>query len=150
MPPARGWGDKMSTITPPGNLTPPLCEKIQKKMLTACQKVVAEYGLVVEDGGLKDVNLYCGFVPGLRVAIPEPDGSVFQPEKAKFEVLAQNYGLEPGDFGRKFSTGQGQFQITGLDTRRPKYPVSAERIPDRQGFKFTAENVAVLLKAGSK
>ena len=29
----------------------------------------------------------------------------------------------------------------------PRYPISAERIPDRRGFKFTAENVAMLLQA---
>ncbi len=137
-------------IKPPRNLTPPLCNKIQKRMLNACQQVAAEYGLAVEDGGLKDVNLHYGFELSLRVAIPGPDGSVFQPEKAMFEVLAESYGLKPRDFGRKFSTGREQFEITGLDTRRPKYPVSVERIPDRQGFKFTAENVAVLLKAGAK
>jgi len=42
------------------------------------------------------------------------------------------------------------FRITGIDPRRPKYPFSAECLPDRQGFMFTAEQVAVLLRAGMK
>jgi hypothetical protein len=33
---------------------------------------------------------------------------------------------------------------------RPKYPVSAERIPDGQGFKFTSDQVALLLKKGMR
>lgn len=39
---------------------------------------------------------------------------------------------------------------TGIDPRRPKYPISVERILDHRGFKFTADNVAMLLKAQVK
>jgi hypothetical protein len=31
-----------------------------------------------------------------------------------------------------------------------KYPINAERLPDRRGFKFTAENVAMCLKAAGE
>jgi len=34
----------------------------------------------------------------------------------------------------------------GIDPRRPKYTIPAERIPDGQGFKFTADQVALLLQ----
>lgn len=139
----------MNAIKPPRNLTPELCDALQKKMLKACQKVATKYGLVVEDGGLKKVNLRHGFELGLRVAIPLPDGSVFEPEKIIFEMFAENYGLAPEDFGREFNTGRERFKITGIDTRRPKYPISVERVPDRQSFKFTPENVSILLKANS-
>ena len=64
-----------------------------------------------------------------------------------FAYLAEQYGLAASDFGREFTTGSERFRITGIDPRRPKYPISAERIPDRRGFMFTAENVAMLLKA---
>ena len=38
----------------------------------------------------------------------------------------------------------------GIDPRRPKYPISAERVPDGQGFKFTADQVALLLQKGTR
>ncbi|WP_415183179.1 hypothetical protein [Phaeovulum sp.] len=84
---------------------------------------------------------------GVKVGIPLADGTVFDPEKAKFELLANNYGLSPDDFGREFSTGRETFRMVGIETRRPKYPINVERQPDRQGFKFTAENVVMCLKA---
>jgi hypothetical protein len=36
------------------------------------------------------------------------------------------------------------------DPRRPKYSVSAERIPDGQGFKFTSNQVAQSLQKGMR
>ena len=132
------------------NLTPELCKKFQKEMLDACQKVADTYGLTVVDGGLRDMNLRTGFEFGVRVGIPLSDGSIFEPEKAMFEILAENYGLKPEDFGREFSTGSETFRIVGIETRRPKYPINAERLPDRRGFKFTAENVAMCLKAAGE
>lgn len=58
--------------------------------------------------------------------------------------------MSAADYGRQFSTGRELFKITGIDPRRPKYPVSAERIPDGQGFKFTSDQVALLLQKGMR
>lgn len=129
------------------NLTPELCQKLQKEMLAACQKVADAYGLSVVDGGLQDMNLRAGFGFGVRVGIPLSDGTIFEPDKAMFELMAESYGLTPDDFGREFSTGNETFRITGIEPRRPKYPIKAERVADRQGFKFSPENVAMFLKA---
>ncbi|MCP4779746.1 MAG: hypothetical protein GY877_03095, partial [Hyphomicrobium sp.] len=63
------------------------------------------------------------------------------------EIFAESYGLAPQDYGAEFSNGRERFRITGIDPKRPKYPISVERLPDRQNFKFTAENVTLLLKA---
>ena len=67
-----------------------------------------------------------------------------------FEVLAPEYGLRPEDFGREFSSRGERFRINGIDPRRPRYPVSAVRIPDGKAYKFTAENVAALLQLSMK
>lgn len=129
------------------NLTPKLCQRLQKEMLAACQKVADDYDLSVVDGGLQDINLRVGFEFGVRVGISLPDGSIFEPDKAMFEVMAESYGLDADDFDHKFSTGNETFRITGIEPRRPKYPIKAERLGDRQGFKFSAQNVAMFLKA---
>ncbi|HHS94437.1 MAG TPA: hypothetical protein ENK63_03760, partial [Rhodobacterales bacterium] len=59
-------------------------------------------------------------------------------------------GLSPDDFGREFSTGREKFRFAGTDPRRPKYPISATRFSDGKSYKFTAENVALLLRAAMK
>jgi len=96
------------------------------------------------------MDLRWNFEFGVRVSIPLPDGSTLDPERILFEALAEEFGLSPDDFGREFSTGQERFRVAGIDPRRPKYPISATRIPDGKGYKFTAENVALLLKAAMR
>ncbi|MDP2740543.1 MAG: hypothetical protein Q8O82_17975 [Pseudorhodobacter sp.] len=140
----------MSNAKPPRNLTPVLCQKVQREMLKVCQDVAARHGLVVEAQDITGVDLRWVFDATFRVSIPLPDGTALDPERLRFEALAEAFGLSPSDYGRQFNTGREQFRITGIDPRRPKYPVSAERIPDRQGFKFTSDQVALLLQKGMR
>jgi len=134
---------------PPRNLTPPLCKQLARDLLVACRKVAESHGLSVEGGDLSDIDLRHGFDIHFRVGIPMPDGSLFSHDKALFEVLAPSFGLEPSDFGRTFRTGGEMFRITAINPNRPKYPISAERLADGRGFKFTAENVAAYLNTPS-
>lgn len=140
----------MTKVAPPRNLTPGLCKMVEAEMLRACAKVAAKHGLVAEGLGLQAMDLRWNFELGVRVSIPLPDGSTLDPERVLFEALAEEYGLSPDDFGREFSTGREWFRVAGIDPRRPKYPISATRIPDGKGYKFTAENVAMLLQAAMK
>jgi len=132
---------------PPLNLTPPLCTHVQTEMLAACRKVAEAHGLVVEDGGVQEMDLRFAFSFNVRVGIPEADGSLFEPGKALFGVMAESYGLSPGDLGRTFTMRGETFRITGLNPNRPKYPIDVERLPDRRTYKFPADIVAVHLKA---
>lgn len=140
----------MPSTKPPRNLTPVLCQRLQAEMLKACETVAARHGLVVEPRDITGVDLRWGFDATFRISIPLPDGTALDPERLRFEALAEAFGLSPADYGRQFSTGREHFRITGIDPRRPKYPVSAERIPDGQGFKFTAQQVALLLQKGMR
>jgi hypothetical protein len=135
---------------PPRNLTPALCQSLQREMLRACQDVAARHGLVVEGKEVSGVDLRWGFDVAFRVSIPLPDGTTLDPDRLRFEAFAEAFGLTAADYGRQFSTGRETFRITGIDPRRPKYPISAERIPDGQGFKFTADQVALLLQTGMR
>lgn len=135
----------MPNTIPSCNLTPALCQQLQLEMLKACQDVAARHGLVVEARNISGVDLRMGFEATFRASIPVSDGTALDPERRRFDALAEPFGLSPADYGRRFETGCEQFRITGIDPRRPKYPVSAERIPDGQGFKFTADQVALLL-----
>jgi len=140
----------MPNTKPPRNLSPVLCQQVQREMLEACRGVVARYGLVVEAQDISGVDLRWGFDAAFRVSIPLPDGTALNPDRLHFEALSEAFGLSPEDYGRQFSTGRELFKITGIDPRRPKYPISAERIPDGQGFKFTSDQVALLLQKGMR
>jgi len=140
----------MPEVAPPRNLTPGLCKAIEAEMLRACAEVAARHGLMVEGLGVQAMDLRWNFEFGVRASIPLPDGSTLDPERLLFEALAEEYGLSPDDFGREFSTGQEWFRVAGINPRRPKYPISAKRLVDGKGFKFTAANVAMLLKVAMK
>lgn len=140
----------MTEVAPLRNLTPGLCKQIETEMLQACTEVAARYGLVAERTGLQAIDLMWNLQFGVRVSIPLPDGSSLDPERILFEALAEEYGLSPNEFGRGFSTKRERFLVTGIDPRRPKYPISATRVPNGKDHKFTAENGALLLQAAMK
>lgn len=134
-------------VLPPRNLTPPLCERLKRELLEACKKVAATHGLVVEGGDLSDIDLRHGFAIDFSVGIPMADGSLYSAEKAMFEVFAEHFGLEASDYGCIFRTRDEAFRITAINPNRPKYPISAERVADGQGFKFPAKEVSLYLSA---
>ena len=140
----------MPNAKPPRNQTPALCQRQSHEMLKACQDVAARHGLVVEAKEIAGADLRWGFDLACRVSIPLPDGTALDPERLRFEALAEAFGLSAADYGRQFSTGRETFRLVGIDPRRPKYPISAERIPDGQGFKFTADQVSLLLQKGMR
>ena len=130
---------------PPRNLTPALCERLRRDLLAACRQVAETHGLAVEGGDLSDIDLRHGFDIGFRIGIPTTDGSLFSHEKVLFEALAGSFGLEPSDYGRSFRTGGETYRITAINPNRPKYPISAERVADGRGYKFSGEDVAMYL-----
>ena len=132
-------------MPPPRNLTPALCDRLRRDLLAACQTVAETHGLTVEGGDLSDIDLRHGFEVGFRVGIPMADGSLYSIERALFETLAEHFGLKPSDYGRTFKSNGQAFRITSLNPNRPKYPISAERVADGRGFKFTVENVVLRL-----
>ncbi len=135
-----------STVSPPRNLTPELCDRLRRDMMKACLAVAETHGLTVEGGELSDIDLRHSFNIGFRVGIPMEDGAIYSPDKAMFEVLAPHFGLEPSDYRRTFKTGGDLHRIVGINPNRPKYPVSTERVSDGRGFKMPAENVALYLQ----
>lgn len=146
----KGSTYDMPDTTPPRNLTPGLRQRIEAEMLEACAAVAARHGLTAEGLGIKSMNLRWNFEFGVRVSIPLADGTTLQPERLLFEVMAPEYGLQPQDFGREFWSGGHRFRIAGIEPRRPKYPVSATRLPDGARYKFPAEKVVTLLQFSMK
>ncbi len=138
---------KAVKVNSPRNLTPALCDRLRLDLLNACRKVAETHGLTVEGGELSDIDLRHGFDIEFSVGIPMDDGSLYSVDRALFEVLAEPFGLKPSDYGRIFRTGGETFRITAINPNRPKYPISAERLADGRGYKFTVENIEMYLKA---
>lgn len=135
-------------MTPPlRNLTPALCEQIRVQIRDACAKIAEQHGLIADEAAILNVNLRSGFELRLQVGIPLSDGTLYSPERALFEVFAQDFGLEPTDYHRIFIMNGETYRITGINPNRPRYPISTQRIPDGRGFKFTPTDVAIGLAA---
>lgn len=139
-----------SKAPPPRNLTPELCDRLRKDMMKACLNVAETYGLTVEGGDLSDIDLRHSFGISFRVGIPMSGGAIYSPDKAMFEVLAPNFGLEPSDYGRTFKMRGELFRIVAINPNRPKYPISAERVADGRGFKMPVENVVMYLQSSGE
>ena len=71
------------------------------------------------------------------------DGTTGEP--ADFARNAMMLGLPADCFDKTFVSQGGIYRITGLVLRRRRYPVSAERVGDGKGFKFSETTIKRLL-----
>lgn len=69
------------------------------------------------------------------------NGEVQSRAVTDFKRLCSRYGLEADDLGTTFISNGVEFEITGLNTRAPKYPIKATRVFDGKGYKFTEAQV---------
>lgn len=115
--------------------------------IEAALKPIAEkHGLALDR---KSRSFYADRLPvkfDLLVTTKDKDGNTVDPKAAIFASAARLFGLKPDDFGKEFTSRGETFRITGLNLRRRKYPVSAERVRDGKGFKFPAEDVRLFLE----
>jgi len=74
------------------------------------------------------------------------NGEVKSKEVEDFRLYASMYGLKPDDLGKIFSTNGEEYEITGLSTRKRKYPILGTRIKDGAKFKFPVSQVQFGLK----
>ncbi|PAQ07706.1 hypothetical protein CIT26_20640 [Mesorhizobium temperatum] len=61
--------------------------------------------------------------------------------------MAAHYGFAPSDFEREFRTGSEWFRITGIDPKRPRYPIFAERQAPLDRFSVGPPTWACLVAA---
>ncbi len=90
-------------------------------------------GSFARDGSLATIKF--------EMLAPNASGEIESPEAKDFKRYAKQYGFEPEDLGSEFTHRGEKFRITGLKTRRRRFPISAERIKDGRGFKFPVEAV---------
>jgi hypothetical protein len=78
----------------------------------------------------------------IEASIIGKDGTVATREAKDFERYAKMYGLNPKDLGKTFEDWDGkEFEIVGLTTRSPKYPILAKNTMNGKTFKFSEKQV---------
>jgi hypothetical protein len=115
-----------------------------KDALAALEKVAADYGVAIKQGGSRftDTNANIKF----ELSAITSSGEVQTPEAQEFKRSAARFGLHPDDLGGTFTSQGTQYRITGLKTRRPKYPVTGARVSDGRTFKFPASSVTNVIQ----
>lgn len=108
---------------------------IDKDVLEALKAVAEKHGLDISvvSGSFSSAAYKCR----LSFAVKGANGI-----PADFARNAERLGLDPNCYGKTFTTFRGgTFRITGLNLRRRKYPVSAERTTDGKSYKFPVSQV---------
>lgn len=106
----------------------------------ALQPIEQEYGLKITfgSGNFSDTN----YTAKLHVDLVNAGtGVVNTQERADWARYAPMYGLEATQLDRIFISRGMQFQVTGFKPNRPKFPVSAKRVADGRGYKFTVNQL---------
>jgi len=79
------------------NLSPALSQRLSHEMLKACQDVAVRDGLMAEAKEIAAIDLRWSFDLSFRVSIPLPNGTALDPERLRFEALAETFGLSAED-----------------------------------------------------
>lgn len=81
----------------------------------------------------------------LEISDISENGTVLDKEAETFLSMATIYGFKPDDLNKVFTSNGSKYSISGLNTRRSKYPISAIRLSDGGKYKFTATSVKLAL-----
>ena len=111
----------------------------------ALESVAKKYGIQLSYKG-------CRYSP--TAATFKIEGAVFGDagvaetrERQDWKRFSKTYGLEPEWLGETFVSDTGKYEITGLSTRKHKYPVLATNIRNGKRYKFPATMVRILMKS---
>ena len=117
---------------------------LRKEIDFALEAVGRKFGLSMHAGSGRYTPKNATFK--LEIAVFGEDGEAVDAGAETFRAFASAYGLAPEDLGREFSVGGGVYRITGLNARRPKFPINGVRVPDGRPFKFPVETVKRALR----
>ncbi len=110
------------------NLTPALCQRLKARDVAGLPRRGGAPWLDVEGKQCVGVDLRWGFEVAFRVSIPLPTGLHSIPVRPRFEAFAEAFGLSAAGLWSAVQHGSRYIRITGIDPRRPKYPISTIRV----------------------
>jgi hypothetical protein len=85
----------------------------------------------------------------LDLGLNDPDTGE-SADETHFKAFAARYNLKPEWYGQIFKHQGASFKITGISTRRPRFPVTGIRVKDGAGMKFPADFVISGMTRGTK
>lgn len=115
------------------SITPDMLRMLRTDINIALKEVGDKHGVKLEAGS---ASYSTGtFTLKINGGLLKEDGSAVQKEAEDFKRYAKMFGLEPEDLGQKFKSNGKEYTISGLATRKSKYPILAK---DAQGktYKF--------------
>lgn len=112
---------------------------LRQRLDAAIAAVGEEHGISIKcgNGGYGDAKAHFK----IELLVKQADGTVYDAGAEDFKSMAKLVGLEPSDLGKCFVFQNSRYRVTGLSLKRTKFPISAVRIPDGKGFKFTPDQV---------
>jgi hypothetical protein len=108
------------------------CKSLSEELQTVIQRTLNKYDLTVTYGG----GNYGGHTARLSfdLAVGGTAGQVRAARDA--EMLGAKFSV-----GFRFKSAAQEYEVTGFNHRRPKFPVAAKRLSDGAFYKFTVEGL---------
>lgn len=117
---------------------------LRDEIAKALKNVEEKHGITFKLGGISFTDDH--FRSKIEAYLTQKGGEVVDPGKINFDRYARSFGLNKEDFGKKFSTCNGTYQICGIKLRSYKYPILAKNSKDGRTYKFRANDVISNLK----
>jgi hypothetical protein len=115
--------------------------QVRKKMETAFEKIA---GLKFQIGrGTYDDLIVTFKVTATDNASDKPLAEI-QAENA-FKTYAAAYGLKQGDLGKEFLIDGAKYRITGINTRRSKFPIAIQEVATGKTMGYTEDGIRLSL-----
>jgi hypothetical protein len=108
------------------------CKALSEEATAALQRTLNKYGVTVTYGG----GRYGGHTARLNFDLTVGGATGEAAASRDAEVLGAKFGI-----GFQFNTGGHEYEVTGFNLRRPKFPVSAKRLSDGANYKFRVEGI---------
>lgn len=101
----------------------------------ALQSIAAKYGLNLAPKGR---SFRRDQLPVMFQFVLKASGETIPAAQVEWNQYAASLGLEPGDFGREFTSNGKRWKIAGIRPDSPKYPIVASRVGGSgKLYKFT-------------
>ena len=114
--------------------------EMEAKILEALGLIEVEFGVKFMIGGAR----FCSSSVTFKVEAAEiaQDGKVLSKAVESWKLNARMYGLPEDGIGRKIISRGHEYEILGLNTRRPAFPIDVKRLPDGKLFRMPLDEAA--------
>lgn len=128
------------------SITPDLLRRLRAEIDAALRQVAAAHGLVITAGSARYTATDATFK--LAVAVKTADAAPTETAEAlgarlalRNPMRARALGADPSWEGRRVTVQGQEFEVVGLNVRKPKFSIRARRVSDGRSFSLVAADV---------